>query len=236
MKANASLRRKSATITKSRWTAYATAGAASALGCASSAEADITYSGLIDYHLTVAPGMSSRAYFQLDQLGHSLLLDLSRQRYSTFGGPASGNAAFVVIAPAAGVAGFVGYNGNYASRLNLGQNILTQPFVSGFGILARPYGDCCYYGSFNQWGEPGINFVGFRFNGGEGLQYGWARINMDGAPGNSFTLIDYAFGDVGDRVTAGQTSISNVPDSGGSLGLLALGCTGLLAWRAARQG
>ncbi len=58
---------------------------------------------------------------------------------------------------------------------------------------------------------------------------------MDGAPENSFTLIDYAFGDVGDRITAGQTSISNVPETGGSLALLAIGAAGLVAWRARRS-
>ncbi len=58
---------------------------------------------------------------------------------------------------------------------------------------------------------------------------------MDGLPANSFTLVDYAFADSGERINAGQTTES-VPDAGGSLGLLALGCAGLLVWRgAARQ-
>jgi protein with PEP-CTERM/exosortase system signal len=80
----------------------------------------------------------------------------------------------------------------------------------------------------SQWLQPGTGFVGFRFNGGAGQQFGWARITMDGAPENNFTLVDYAFADPGERITAGQTT---VPDSGGSLGLLAIGFAGLLAWR-----
>ena len=51
---------------------------------------------------------------------------------------------------------------------------------------------------------------------------------MDGAPGNTFTLVDYAYGDVGDGITAGQ-----VPETG-SLALLALGGVGLVAWRKRR--
>lgn len=235
MKPRESLRRKTAKITKSRWKAYATAGAASAFGCAVSAEADITYSGLINHHFDAAPGMSSRAFFQLDRRGHSIILALSHQESSPIGG-SSGNARFFVDAFSGAVAGFRNSR-VYASRLSFGQNINARPFVSrsgiGYGILALSYTDSARE-SYGQWLQPGIGFLGFRFNGGAGLQYGWARINMDGQPENSFTLIDYAFGDAGDRITAGQTSVSNVPDSAGSLGLLAIGCAGLLAWRARR--
>ncbi len=122
----------------------------------------------------------------------------------------------------------------YVSKLGSGQNISNRPFVVRYGFLAIPVGGEGV-GLYAQWQEPGTGFVGFRFNAGEGVQYGWARIHVDGQPGNVFTLIDYAFADPGERITAGQTSSANVPESGGSLGLLALGCAGLLAWRAARK-
>ncbi len=48
MKTKTSLRRKFASIKHSRWAAYATAGAATALAGANSAEADIIYSGPIN--------------------------------------------------------------------------------------------------------------------------------------------------------------------------------------------
>ena len=44
------LRCKPISIPKARWAAYATAGAASTLACASSAEAEIHYSGLVNHN------------------------------------------------------------------------------------------------------------------------------------------------------------------------------------------
>ncbi len=232
MKPTASTRRRPATMPNSRWLAYASAGAASTLCCAVSSEADIIYSGLINYHFDEATGLRSYR-FPLNQPGNSILLSHNRSGIH-------GSAFFSLFTPivAGAVAGFSAGSRStfrrYVSKLAFGQSINTRPFVDSNGILAIGYG---FEGGapYNaQWLDPGTGFVGFRFNGGSGLQYGWARIDMDGQPGNSFTLIDYAFADPGERITAGQTGTATVPESGGSLGLLALGCTSLLAWRAAR--
>jgi hypothetical protein len=52
----------------------------------------------------------------------------------------------------------------------------------------------------------------------------------EGAPGNSFTLVDYAWADSGTTIFTGQTA---VPEPG-TLGLLAVGAVGLLLWRRQR--
>ncbi len=228
--------RKTAGASRSRWRMYATAGAASVIGCAASAEANIIYSGPIDHTFNAPPGGNSTAQFQLDKPG-----DYLRGWHTRFADGVHGAAIFsAIITPnleAGAVAGFVG-NGfdmfQYVSKLYFGQNLSTLPFVVRGGFLAIPVGGEDT-GLNGQWQQPGTGFVGFRFNGGAGVQYGWARIHTDGQPGNTFTLIDYAFGTPGQHITAGETRTNSVPESGGSLGLLALGCAGLLAWRAARR-
>ncbi len=91
-------------------------------------------------------------------------------------------------------------------------------------------------------GNRGIGFIGFRFNNGAGVQYGWARIMKQRGRAESFILLDYAYADPGERLRAGQTSEGilsgeqdeQAPDQG-SLGGLALGAVGLLAWRKSRK-
>ena len=84
-------------------------------------------------------------------------------------------------------------------------------------------------------------FIGFRFNTGNGTQYGWARI---GTSLDNFVnyrarevIKDYAWGDVGEAIMTGQRE-SHQPTTAnsvaGSLGLLAFGAQGLDAWRAQR--
>ncbi|MEO5717833.1 MAG: hypothetical protein ABIR29_04595 [Chthoniobacterales bacterium] len=101
----------------------------------------------------------------------------------------------------------------------------------GYASIARTYRP-------GPWTRPGIGFVGFRFDNGSGPQYGWARIRIDGSKNsNTFTVIDYAYGDPGDPIKAGQTSNDTAKSAPaeGSLGLLALGAAGLLAWRERRD-
>ena len=119
------------------------------------------------------------------------------------------------------------------SALKIRDNISTRPFFSGLGGLAinDVYSHCYPRG---QFGDRGIHLLGFKFNNGEGVQYGWARLKMLGRPFNRIQLIDYAYADPGERIFADQKSKDSTPALE-SLGGLALGAAGLLAWRRSKQ-
>jgi len=233
---------KPASIAKTRWVAYAVAGAATALVGSNSAEAAIHYSGLLN-----EPFPSNRdkhKAFSLDQPGDSLLF-----AHRTLCKEAIFNIKGIVSASFRGSYGYV----LYVSKLSFGQNISSGNFVhtnTGF-----PKSDCfmairatCVDSESGQWGSAGgTGYVGFRFNNGAGRQYGWARVKMDtSACGGfctasctecyGFEVVAYAYADPGEPITAGQRSSSDAqaPDQG-SLGWLALGAAGLLAWRKSRS-
>jgi hypothetical protein len=103
----------------------------------------------------------------------------------------------------------------------------------GFGIIGV---DSSTFGHFRQ---PGVGAIGFEFNAGAGAQYGWVRIKTTGAPNFDLIVVDYAWGDPKQKIKTGQkkahlASSQSKPDLG-SLGLLAVGATGLLAWREGRK-
>ena len=229
------LRRKHASIAKGRWAAYATAGAASAVTCVDSAQATIHYSGRINQKFHY-----ESVTFQLDQLGDSFYLNHEPHYYST--SSIRGASAHFGINALAGAsfAGFYNtcaYNPEVASISNLdrGDVISAKPFVPGDrGILFTADGFDCGGGNRGQFGGEEIAFIGFKFNNGNGDRYGWARIKT-GGPDAAYKLIDYAYGDVGDRIRAGQTSSNEMLPEEGSLGWLAVGAVGLMAWRKIRS-
>jgi len=226
MKPNRTHSRKPAVITNSRWLAYATAGAASAFTCANSAEAFIHYSGIIGSYSGRERTKSFR--LQMDQPGDTFRL---RHYVTLF---TSDVYAHFGVRGLAG-AGFAGFycpsNPQHAgvSKLSRGQFISGRPFLAReSGLIAGSFDVCS-----QQFGDGEIGFIGFRFNSGSGDQYGWVRIKMGNRA--DFWLIDYAYADPGEPIRAGQMTSNDIVPEEGSLGGLALGAAGLLAWRKRRS-
>jgi hypothetical protein len=228
--------RKPASVGKTRWAAYAAAGAATALAGSNSAEAAIHYSGILN--VSFPPRKDHAKTFPLDQPGDFISFERIEQ-----GSFFATNAAYFRIygIVSAGFRGSLPYTYYiYVSKLHFGEKIsegyfYRQPHASYGGFLDRKG----LRVSHSQWADRGIGYVGFRFNNGAGIQYGWARVRMVGHPENAFKVLDYAYGDPGESIRAGQRSSDekppqHAPDQG-SLGGLALGAAGLLAWRKSRS-
>ena len=219
MNSNRTRRRSASPIASNRWLAYATAGAATALGGAASAEAGLN---VIDVNQTfnAAAGGIAVAYFGL-ATGQSF--GVAHQRTSS---GVYGIAKFGIF----GGGVFNGFSAGgfpYVAKLGFGANIAGGPFAAAnVGTLAFGPGF-----ANSQWTTPGQGYVGFKFTDTAGTEYGWASLTMAGVPGNVFTLNSYAYTTAGEIITAGQTSA--VPEPG-SLALLAMGGAGLLAWRQRR--
>jgi MYXO-CTERM domain-containing protein len=238
-------------IEQKRWSAYVTAVLATGftLSLAESAEAEIHYSGLIHQEVPFGSCYFYNFHYLFRCYDGIITLPLRNEgvikahhrpfvtcyaRCYTYG---SGSAFLAISAPGAAVRGAVTGNGlGSISRLLPGDLISAGPFERGnFGFLAER----CYSQHFQchtaagQFQALGQGFVGFKFNNGAGQQYGWIRVRMDGAPGNTFGVVDYAYGDPGEVVKAGQKMSHSSPDLE-SLGGLALGAAGLLAWRRRR--
>jgi hypothetical protein len=234
--------RQSPIVSHCRWLAYTTASAATALAGSHSAEAAIHYSGILD--VPFRPNKDHVKTFPLDQAGDFISFQRAEVGNPFFG---PGDIAYFRIfglAPASFQANATSYR-FFVYNLPRGQNISDgyfrrQPtrYPSSGGVLAS--GDFSFY---SHWGHRGVGFVGFRFNGGSGIQYGWARVWVSGHPENAFRVLDYAYADPGEPITAGQRSSNEmVPEETddivpqeGSLGALALGAAGLLAWRKSRS-
>jgi hypothetical protein len=225
MKGPKELRPRINSISMGRWTAYAAAAAATGFAT-NTAEATIHYSGPIHQKLR----LERRASFPLDPAGGSFVLRHFNHVYGSSSSHDGGTAKFFVYAAVSGnVNGVSNFAGVSVSNLNRGDAISTRPVAPEGGFLAELFGNSGF--PIGQFLERQRNaFVGIKFNNGAGVQYGWARLTMYGSRFNNFELIDYAYGDPGDAIVAGQTSDGTAPTLE-SLGGLALGATGLLAWR-----
>ena len=240
MNPNRSDSRKPAVITNSRWLAYATAGLASSFAAGQSVDAEIHYSGPLNIPFDASPGHPVRKKFPLnDRSAYFGFANLRAPQPWT----GYGMAGFLIKAPVdAGFAATSYGRYGWVSQLASGENISQHQFLRNkfqpgiyfnnkLGNLVR------YYFNYGHWNRGDTGFVAFKFDAGAGIQYGWARVRIEGNPPRTgdFMLIDYAYGDPGDQLSAGQTSSNEMVPEEGSVGWLALGAAGLLAWRKRRS-
>lgn len=202
------------------------------MGGVESVDAAIHYSGTINYVFDAPSQSLTSMSFPLAP-GAALSFAFGR---SSSG---EGTAFFDIKGANASFRGIATHRLRYPSNLDLRQHISSGIFVPGAGV---PAGFLGFHEGMpsSQWLEPATGYIGFRFDVGHGTQYGWAGVTMAGESNNRFKLLDYAYGDAGDVVQAGQTKLranagADFSPRQGSLGLLALGGAGVTAWRGGRS-
>ncbi len=216
-------RRKRSLLDKARWAAYAAAGAATAIGTTEVAEAGIIYRDLnirLDACTIEGTLRSSSAFVDanLDGVYDVSFLHLGRLDK----GVPKGIAAVYGVNNGE-IAGFTAGSSLYARNLAFGAEVKSQNFQS-YGVMAFIAGF-----ANSEFKQPGIGYVGFKFDKDGGTHFGWISVDMDGVSGNAFTILGVAYNDV-----AGDGILAGVPEPG-SLGLLATGAVGMLLWRRARR-
>jgi hypothetical protein len=220
-------------LSNGRWTAYMAAAAATSFTAAHTAEAEIHYSGLVNQRIQARGSatfpLGSDAYFKaghFNYVGGSSSFSAGGVAWLYFHGAQSGAVA--------GAACLCKDNTEVcASNLNRHDAISARPFVQDRGTLAYDFYFNFWFSCGNfRFRGPGL--VGFKFNNGAGDQYGWVRVKMMGPRRNYFAVVDYAYGDPGEPVFAGQTGANTSAPKLDSLGGLALGAAGLLALRKRR--
>jgi hypothetical protein len=226
---------KISSISAGRWTAYAAAAAATGFAAANTAEAAIHYSGLINQRIVGRNGTR----FLLGPGGDRFVARHINWVAGSSSFSAGGRAAlyFHGAQSAAVNGGSCTCSGDKkvcASNLNRGDAISVRPFAQDSAILASDIYFNFWF-SCGNFQNRGVGFVGFKFNNGAGNQYGWVRVRMLGGPRNYFEVVDYAYGDPGQPVSAGQTGPNTSAPALESLGGLAFGAAGLLAWRKSRS-
>jgi hypothetical protein len=229
MKTQRKQQRSINSIANRRWTAYMAAAAASTFAGGGSAEAEIHYSGNVFIHLkgnvqkSLPLSNGASLVFQNIFSGSTFL----QHFYLSIKGVVSGSAR-------------EGRIHSWLLDLPSGENVSAGTFGSVAGNPDRGIIFTFWSDGYFQpyYGTRG--FIGFRFNTGNGTQYGWARIET--SEGSNYrtreTIKDYAWGDVGDAIVTGQKHSlqpANAKSVTGSLGLLAFGAQGLEAWRTQRM-
>ena len=142
-----------------------------------SAEAEIHYSGLIHQRVAAQPGEVVHVPLPLDAGATLTFTQASGLAHMTIGGV--GGDFVAQHSPSGGL---------YVPTFGRGVNLSTQRFDNLCERTSSSSQLVCYGGTIGNTGkngyfeEPGVGYIGFDFDRGAGLRYGWARIKITGAP------------------------------------------------------
>jgi len=248
------LRSQNRRIQHRTWYLYAAAPGA-ALALATSASADIIFSGVRNITVsvpplasTVAPPQFAQTYIDIGGARFGIAAGNSNftcQGSSTCAGATGlrGVAAFALLGGSSGRLGGHGefvYPSHFFAKNFAASSVISShnPFTAGTGILFAKEVFRTASIPFGQFPNGKVGFAGIRFTTGPGNPHlGWIRLSVSipGSNAVSVTAIDWAYNDV-----VGAPVHVPVPEPSGldsmiPMMLLALGWAGVLAWRKRRK-
>ena len=212
-----------------KWLGY-TAAASSAFVFSAAADAAVVYSGIQNI------GLDTPVDINNDGTNDFVFTISSFNGFSSYG--------YANLNPLAG-AQFIKTNAFDVKKLASGSTI-----SAGAGVFLDIEGTFRYTvidsigNFFEQAPWPGAvppatssGFAGAKINANGTDIYAWLRFSIENRASNGFpvnvTLIDWAYEDSGAPIVAGNKGVVPLP---GSLGLLAMGATGLAAFRRRKAG
>ncbi len=222
-----------------RLTSYAVAAGAAGVGTLALAVPWEAVVGYTPAHLVIRP--------QFDSPGAGYPLDLNGDGLADFQivNSTFGHGGGALVAPAAHGNLVIGA-GIYASALTLGASIgPAGPFAhraQHATSMARWIDSSGFIYSYGPWKDTLNRYLGFKLVINGEVHFGWARLSIDR---NSMFLSGYAYETVANQTIkagqqAGADEAANIQPAerhgaatnvGATLGTLALGSAGLVAWR-----
>ena len=140
-----------------------------------------------------------------------------------------------------------GLRSNAPGQLNLTLGLKVGATINKFSTNIHPVTTLLNlsYNPARPFQNGTNNYIGFQFtNSNSGLlDYGWAQLNIQPGAASSFTIIDGAYDNSGAAIEVGAHASGAAIEVGAdpavpepsSIALLALGATGLAAWRLRRK-
>jgi len=230
----------------SKWLSY-TAAASSAMAMSASVDASIIYSGMQNISL---PGGNANS-FGVDINGDAI----DDFIFSIFSTNVSGGYTYAAVNGGPNDNG-IALNGKglFADKLGFGDIVGSggQLFIeNGHQDLKLRSVDSYGVNALADWGATSTGMLGVKLNVASDSYFAWIRIALTEGNGSApkppadIIVLDWAWEDSGASIIAGVTSGNPPPPSPpvttspvplpGSLGLLAMGITGLAAFRKRRK-
>jgi hypothetical protein len=206
---------------------------------------DLNADGVNDFNLILWGAATSSFAFNYLNVCHDELLTFSHQCISSTNDPNAANLVRTVASGGAAALPFGAKIGPGEQWGGQGQPVLMGELIAGRGSNNTSQR---WLGAWANGGQGVANrYLGLKFKIGNMFHYGWARVTFTTTAHNGFTatITGYAYETIpGKAIRAGSTSgtaetadagipadMQNVPVRTSSLGMLALGSSGLSIWR-----